>query len=404
MYTESNSCRKRFLLNGSLGFLFIGILFGWSIIKAPLRAQLGVSTQLLASVYTISICFFCIGNIIAGLSLKKLGIKKLLLISSSLIFLGFSGCSLINTGRSWLLYPFYGVMVGCGVGLSYNGILSTVSAWFPDKKGFCSGLLMMCFGLSAVMWGKLSALLFQCPWLGWRGTYLGFGLSIAVVLFLCSVQLRAPGKMDGLPERVVVAATDDVASREFTGGEVLKSRSFWLYYIYGTAAAAVGSTVLSFAMDVCLSMGATAKLAVSMVGIASAGNGLGRVLCGLSFDRLGRKRTILLANFCTQLAPLTMLTAFVCDSLILAAISLLLSGLSFGTCPTIGSVLMSSFFGMKNFPVNYSLSNSKMIFSSLGATAASHLLAATGSYTAPYIMLAVLAFASFILSFFIKKP
>lgn len=405
MDTASVKRRWVYLLTGSAGYFFVGILFSWSIIKVPLREAIGAGTQMLASVYTLSVCFFCIGNLLTGVFLKKLGVKRMLFIASALIMAGLVCCSFLKSESSWLLYPFYGVMTGCGIGLSYNSILSTVSAWFPDKKGTCSGVLMMCFGLSSIMWGKLASLLFDMEGVGWRAAYVFFGVSIAAVLMACAFILHAPGKSVSLPEKAKSKiAAEDVPARDFSGREVLRSPSFWLYYIYGIGAAAVGSTVLSFAMDVCVSLGAAAATAVSMVGIASVGNGLGRVLCGLSFDLLGRKRTIFIANCFTLLAPLLMLAAFGTDSLLLAALSLLFSGLSFGTCPTIGSVLMSSFYGMKYFPVNYSLSNSKMIFSSLGATAAGALLTRTGTYTAPYIMLTSLAAISFLLSFFIKKP
>lgn len=405
MDTALNVLRRRYLVLGSLGFFFVGILFAWSVIKAPLRDELGASGELLASVYTLSVCFFCIGNLLTGAFLKKTGIKRLLVIASAFIFVGLSGCAVLSDTSLWLLYPLYGVFCGCGIGLAYNGVLSTVSAWFPDKKGTCSGVLMMCFGLSSLMWGKLGSILFDMPGVGWRGAYGLFGLCIAAVLLLCAFFLHAPtGPVKLLPKGEKRGIPLEEASRDMTGAEVLRDRSFWVYYIYGIAAAAVGSTVLSFAMDVCLSLGAAAKLAVAMVGITSVGNGLGRILCGLSFDYLGRKRTLFLANCCTLLAPVLMLIAIHSSSLAAAGFSLLFSGLSFGTCPTIGSALMSSFYGMKYFPVNYSLSNSKMIFSSAGATAASILLSRSGGYTAPYIMLLGLAVMAFLMSFFIRKP
>lgn len=397
--------RRSFLVTGAFGFLFTGILFGWSIIKVPLRDEMGFSPQQLALAYTLATCLFCVGNILTGLLHKRLGVKKLLMLSSVLVFVGFAGCSGVQPGQQFRLLLFYGLLVGCGIGLSYNGILSTVNSWFPDKKGTCSGILMMCFGLSSIMWGKLSQFLFSHPAIGWRRAYLIFGLAIASVLILCALHLRVSTEENKLPKaKKAVRGGENFEVRDLKGSEVLQRPSFWIYYIYGICAAAVGATVLSFAMDVCLTLGAAASVAVSMVGIASAGNGLGRVMCGLSYDILGRRRTFFIANCITLMAPVFMLAALSTNSLLLAAISLLLSGLSFGTCPTIGSTLMSSFYGMKYFPINYSLSNSKMIFSSMGASAASWLLSLSGGYFAPYIMLLILAITAFIMSFFIRSP
>ena len=74
-----------------------------------------------------------------------------------------------------MLYLSYGILAGLGIGVAYNVIISTVSAWFPDKKGLCSGALMMGFGASALVVGRLASALMAGP--GWRTAYLAVGLA-----------------------------------------------------------------------------------------------------------------------------------------------------------------------------------------------------------------------------------
>lgn len=399
------SKRWRYLAGGSVGMLFIGIIFAWSIMKAPLGEEMGWSADELAAAYTLSLCFFCVGNLLTGLLLKKAGFRKMLLISGALIVSGFGGAAAIYGESAVPLYFSYGVTVGCGIGLAYNTLLSTANSWFPDRKGVSSGILMMSFGLSTMMWGKIGPWLFKAPGFGWRKAYGLIGLLIAAVVLLCAAVLRAPDASLRLPPRKGRGGGEEnPAPKDYRGSEVIRRPSFWLYYIYGIFAASVGSTVFSFAMDLSLFLGASLTLATTMVGVMSVGNGLGRILCGACFDAFGMRITIFLANCVTLLAPATMLGAIYLRSIPAAAMSLLLSGLSFGTCPTIGSALMGSFYGMKYFPMNYSLSNSKMIFSSVGASIASALLGSSGGYAAPYLMLLGLALLAFCLSFFIRKP
>src|SRR5260370_34677094 len=48
-----------------------------------------------------------------------------------------------------LFYLGYGVVAGIGIGLGCVTPLSTVTKWFPDKKGLMTGIVAMGFGLGA---------------------------------------------------------------------------------------------------------------------------------------------------------------------------------------------------------------------------------------------------------------
>ena len=85
----------------------------------------------------------------------------------------------------WLLYLSYGGLIGLGVGFSYNAVLGTVMGWFPDKKGFASGVLLMGFGCSTLIMGNLADRLFHSA-MSWRTTYLQLGAATLVVLLIGS--------------------------------------------------------------------------------------------------------------------------------------------------------------------------------------------------------------------------
>ena len=59
-----------------------------------------------------------------------------------------------------LLYLGYGVVGGCGLGLGYVTPVATVAKWFPDRKGLVTGMVVMGFGLGALLMSKVFA-----PWL-----------------------------------------------------------------------------------------------------------------------------------------------------------------------------------------------------------------------------------------------
>ena len=167
---------------------------------------------------------------------------------------------------------------------------------------------------------------------------------------------------------------------------------------------AVGNSVISFARDLVLSVDAAPALATTLVGVLSIFNGIGRILTGAIYDSLGRKTTMLASNILTIFAAGLTLLAVQMSSLPLCIVGLCLTGLSYGSCPTMTSAFTASFYGTKYFPTNYSITNFNLIVASFIATFANNLLISTGGYTAPFIMLLILAVCALGLNLSIKKP
>lgn len=402
---QQSSLKKRWLYLAvcSLGLLFVGVIYAWSILKAPLAEEYGWTASQLAVNYTIMMCFFCLGALASGWLTKKWALRKLLLLSAGMILLGYTLLAFLPGGSLVRLYLLYGVVIGGGIGISYNSLLATGNAWFPDKKGTSSGLMMMCFGFSTMLLGKLAAKLFDLPAFGWRKTFFLLGLSIALVLVLCMLIVRRPTAEDELPAPRKKAG-NDVQTLNATAAETIRRPTFWIFYVYGFLSASVGSAVISFAKDLSMSLGAAAETATLLVGVLSICNGLGRILCGISFDALGRKKTMILASAVTVIAPAIMLAAISSGSLPLAILSFCLTGASYGTIPTISAAFISAFYGMKDYALNYSISNTKLLFSSFAATASAALFSATGTYFAPFVLLLAMATLSFALVFAIRRP
>ena len=110
------------------------------------------------------------------------------------------------------------------------------------------------------------------------------------------------------------------------------------------------------------------------------------------------------ANILTIVAAGITLLAVMLHSLPLCIAGLCLTGLSYGSCPTVTSAFTGSFYGQKYFSVNYSIVNFNLILASFIATFSNSLLISSGSYTAPFVMLLILAVCALGLNFTIRKP
>ena len=404
--TNSNlSVRWFYLAVGVIAMLFAGVLYAWSILKSPLAMEFGWKTSELALNFTLAMSFFCIGGLLGAQISKRAGSRIALIIAGILSASGFLLTASLRSPSVIMLYLSYGLLAGTGIGIAYNVLIATVSAWFPDKKGLCSGCLMMGFGASALILGNAANALFKSS-LGWRFTYVILGIAICVFLISAGLLLQKPKNGITLPQPKLTKAAETEAfeRKDYTSGQMLRRPSFWMAFICISFLAAVGSSVISFAKDLALSVNASEALAVSLVGVLSVCNGFGRILTGALFDAIGRRKTMLCANVFTICAAGITLLAVSIGSLPLCITGLCLTGISYGACPTITSAFTSSFFGMKYFSTNMALMTFTVMAGSFIATASNKILEITGGYTATFIMLLSLTFVALVLNIFIRKP
>ena len=263
----------------------------------------------------------------------------------------------------------------------------------------------MGFGASTLLLGNLASALFEST-LGWRMTYVLLGGIILVVLVLVGLLLQRPSAVVTLPapKKATNRRGEDFEVRDMTTVEMLKRFTYWRAFLCLVFITAVGSSVISFARDLAVATGAEAALATTLVGVLSVCNGLGRILTGVVFDALGRRFTMLAANILTIIAAGVTLAAVMLGSLPLCIVGLCLSGISYGTSPTMSSAFTASFYGQKYFASNFSMTNCNLMGASIMATVCGSLMASSGGYVAPFILLLVLSVAALGLNISIRKP
>ena len=407
MNTKINlNIRWYYLAAGVFTMLFSGVLYAWSILKIPFSTELGWSASVLSLNFTLTMCFFCLGAFFGSLICKKLGPKYTLSLAGLLVGIGFVATGFLGASVPALLYVTYAILAGTGIGISYNVVVSAVCAWFPDRKGFCSGCLMMGFGVSTLLLGNTISVLFENPAFGWSKTYILLGAVIGAVLLAAGLVLKLPAAdvVFPAPKAKKSVSKESFAVRDFTTGEMLKSVTFWRAFVCMTFITAVGNSVISFARDLVISVEAAPALATTLVGVLSVFNGIGRILTGAVYDILGRRKTMLCSNILTIAAAGVTLMAVQLHSLPVCIAGLCLAGLSYGSCPTLTSAFTASFYGQKYFSINYSLTNFNLIVAAFIANFSNSLLQTTGGYSASFVMLLILAVCALGLNISIRKP
>ena len=172
---------------GVIVLLLAGLVYAWSVMSKSIAASRpDWSAAQLSLTFTLVMAFFCVGCLIAGILAKKVSPRIYVIISGVLFLAGFLVAA--TTGASpALLYMGFGILCGLGAGFAYNAVMSTMSSWFPDKQGLISGILLMGFGLSAFIVGKVFAAV--TPSTGgdeWKSTFRVLAIIIFVVMIICS--------------------------------------------------------------------------------------------------------------------------------------------------------------------------------------------------------------------------
>jgi len=401
------------LVMGFVTLLFAGVIYAWSITKTPFMIMDGTVVENASQLglnYTFSIIFFCLGAFGTGFISKQTTPRLRLVLSGLLIFSSFLISSLLivtlpYTKFYFLLYMAYGMLGGLGIGMAYVTVISTVNMWYPDKRGFASGIMMMGFGVSLLVIGSAVDALGNLETVGWRSTYVILSIVIGLIFIAAAVVVKPP------PQGAVFTSSKPAKEdnsenevREYTALEMIKRPSFILIFIYIMILAMSGSAAISFAKDIVIDVGATETFTVMAVGMLGLANGFGRIASGWLFDKLGIRQTQFISSATAILAPLTVVMAIAANSLVLGVLGLCLCGFSYGFAPTTSSVFASEFYGLRNFPLNFGIMTLILVPASFASTLAGAIKSATGGFMLAFIVLSVLTAIGFVVSLMIRKP
>ena len=387
MYMNKKMNRWTYAVVGVIVLLLAGLVYAWSVFSSPIAAYFSDWTKAqLSLTFTICMAFFCVGGFVGGLLAGKVDVKINVWASAVLFFVGFFLAS--KSTSTTMLYLGYGVLGGFASGLVYNAVMSTVSRWFPDKPGLISGILLMGFGFGSFFVGKIyQAMTPAGPGIdAWRNTFFIFGIVLLVVIAVCGMFFVKPTAEDLAEIKVEKAGgkKSGSAGSEMTPMEMLKTTSFWIYFIWAILLSAAGLALISQASGVAMEVGpgVDPSTIATVVGLISICNGIGRVIFGGLFDKIGRGKTMSLISICFVVS--------------VGVLVLALTQKNF--------MLISAFYGKKNYPVNFSIINMNLLIASFGSTIAGALYDASGSFVSTFLMMIVAGVLAFVLNLLIREP
>jgi OFA family oxalate/formate antiporter-like MFS transporter len=377
----------------------------WTLFTGPLNQQLGTTLAELQWTVSLLVILQTWFSPFQAYLVDRFGPR--LLISIGALLSGGSWILAAWASNLWALYLTYGVIGGFGTGIIYVGIIGLMVRWFPDRRGLATGLAAAGYGFGAFFTSFPIDSMIKSS--GYAYTLVVWGCVQAVIGVLAAQWLHTPPESYAAPSRAqATPVAAQQAQRSFTPREMLRSPIFYLLFVMMSMMSTSGLMVVfnvgPFAKDFgvanMLVMG-VAALPLSLT-LSRLTNGLTRPFFGWVSDQIGRESTMALA-FSLECIAILILFAFINQP----ALFVVLTGLVFFGWGEIFSLFPSTLtdtFGPKFAATNYGfLYIAQGVGSILAGPAAAFLKQATGSWTAVFIVVAVLDAVTAVLAITVLK-
>ena len=320
------------------------------------------------------------------------------------------GCAL--SGLGWVtsahvtsltgLYLTYGLFCGVGTGIVYVGIVGLMVRWFPDRRGFATGMVAAGYGFGAIATTFPIDTMLKSA--GYQHTLVVFGVIMGIVGAAAALMLRMPTTADVLPPAPAMASQTNVAPKE-----MLKTKVFWLMFIMMTMMSTGGLMIISqfaafsrdFGVANVMVLGfAALPLALTVDRIT---NGLTRPFFGWVSDRIGRENTMAIA-FLMEAAAVTVMLLLRDNALVFVILSAVVF-FGWGEIFSLFPSTLTDTFGTKHATTNYGfLYMAQGVGSVLGGPLAAWLHDATGSWLPVFGIIIACDALTGILALLVLKP
>ena len=322
--------------------LALGAVYGWSVFLSPLQREFGASTAAVNLTFTITLAVLGLTAGFGGGLQRRIGPRATATLAGVLYGVGIMLSGFAPNLPA--LYAAHGVLGGIGLGLGYIVPLAVLLGWFPDRRGFISGLAVAGFGLGALITSPLATELIAAY--GVQNTLMVLGAAYFIVIVSAAQVLRPAPENYAPPGSLPLVHAAARAGEAMTLAQALRTPHWhllwWMLAINVAAGAALISVAAPLTQELAQVGPASGAVAVCVIALF---NGIGRLLWGTLSDKIGRARTFL-ALFLIQAIAFALMPAIdgLAMLLIPLAIIALCYGGGFGTMPAFAGDV----FGARN--------------------------------------------------------
>jgi OFA family oxalate/formate antiporter-like MFS transporter len=379
----------------------LGAVYAWSVFREALAEQYGTSVTAVNTTFSITILALGFAAFAGGLWMGRSGARIVAITAGVLYGIGVFLASFADNSLA-LLYLTYGLIAGVGIGLGYIVPVATLIKWFPDKRGFITGVAVAGFGGGAFVTAFVAKALVSS--LGVFNTFAVLGVIYLVMVVGAALFMRNPP--EGWKPAGWEPDTTEHTGRSGVDYELGGALRTWqwfalwaLLFLNVTAGISIIVEAAPMAQEIA---GVNATVAAGLVSIISVANAAGRFLWAWFSDAIGRK-WVFFTMFLLQ-AVLFFLLPLIGVYFLLATLAFIIVscyGGGFGTMPAFAA----DYFGSANVGKIYGLMLTAWGFGGvLGPLLISYILDTTKSYTLAFYIIAGIMLASAVVAFIVRPP
>ena len=381
--------------------IVLGSVYAWSVFRTPLTKQFHWSISQVTLTFTICIVVLGFAAFFGGLWLGKVGPRTVAVTGAFLYGLGTLLASL-SADHLWVLYATYGLIGGTGLGFAYIVPVAVLVKWFPDRRGFITGVAVGGFGAGALITAPVATRLMAGA--GVLHAFALLGIAYMILGVAASLFMRNPEKdwkPEGWSPSPVLSAQR--SSVNLTLGQALGTWQWWALWLILFLNTSAGISLISQESPVFQELAkVTVIAAAGMVGIVSIGNAVGRVFWAWVSDLLSRRVTFII-TFLVQVALFWLLPQITSAAMLttVAFLILMCYGGGFGTMPAFAA----DYFGSANVGSIYGLMLTAWgAASAFGPLLVAHMRQANGNYNSGFHTLALIVLVATAIPLAIRRP
>lgn len=325
----------------------LGTVYSWSIFRTDIESLYGIGTALSGLPYMVSLLFYSLFVFVTGRMGERYSPKAIMAVGGILVAAGWILAGTANNIVSLTL--FYGSVIGCGVGIVYGVPMNMAAKWFPEKRGFITGMILAGFGASPFVTAPFARYLSDN--FGVLKTFQILGVIFGITVVLLALFFRYPTEEES---RVLIASSEGKTSgTDLDTCSMIKTGSFKRVYITFMTGTMIGLMMVGITNNIGQELIhlPAAKTAVLM-SLFAVFNGMGRPLFGWLSDKYSHRTAMILSYVLITLGAVIML-ADKEGSLISYITAFSLFWLNLGGWLAIAPAATMSLYGVKHYSKNY---------------------------------------------------
>lgn len=370
-----------------------GVNYNFGVFFDHIQDQFGWNRGTISGAYSLLTVVSGFLGILAGRLSDKKGPFWVAIILTLCLGVGYM---LMATCRSLGSFYFYhGLLLAIGVGAGWPGLLPQIGHYFTKNRGLMIGIASAGIGASSFFIAPLTRAMIDR--IGWRTTYLVWGVIILVVLGGVSFVFKNAYRHKLQPPAGVTASHPP----GLTFREAARTMDFFIFcavfFLFGYNLHSIMIHIIPYALDMSLERYAI-RILVFIGGVSM----ITRVLAAWLSDHIGAKTTLILELLLMFLAFVVLMFPISVHSLFIFGA---LFGLAYGGGMALVAIASGDYFGKRaGGTILGGITSLYTVGGALGPLATGIIFDQRGNYNLAFNICLVLAFLALLLCFKLKKP